>query len=82
LWAGGTANLCLKTHFDYWIKHSSIPHILVLHDLKSGRSYWVHVTKEAIARTKSGTKVLVPKSQQINGAHIGQLLDVAEAFLT
>jgi hypothetical protein len=63
-------------HFDYWIKHS-VPHILVLHDLKSGKSYWVHVTKDAIARTKSGTKVLVPKSQQINAATVGRLLDVA-----
>lgn len=65
-----------EDHFDDWIKHS-IPHILVLHDLKSGKSYWVHVTKEAITRTKSGTKILVPKDQQINGATIGQLLDVA-----
>jgi Domain of unknown function (DUF4365) len=65
-----------EDHFDDWIKHS-IPHILVLHDLKSGKSHWVHVTKEAITRTKSGTKILVPKNQQINGATIGQLLDVA-----
>jgi len=63
-------------HFDYWIKHS-IPHILVLHDLKSGKSYWVHVTKGAIIRTKSGTKILVPKNQQINAATGGRLLDVA-----
>lgn len=65
-----------EDHFDYWIKHS-IPHIVVLHDLKSGRSYWVHVTKEAITRTKSGTKILVPKSQRINAAAAGRLLDVA-----
>jgi hypothetical protein len=63
-------------HFDDWIKHS-IPHIVVLHDLKSGKSYWVHVTKEAISRTKSGTKILVPRSQQINAATVGKLLDVA-----
>ena len=63
-------------HFDYWIKHS-IPHILVLHDLKSGKSYWVHVTKEAIVTSKSGTKILVPKSQRINVATGSRLLDVA-----
>jgi hypothetical protein len=63
-------------HFDYWIKHS-IPHILLLHDLKSRKSYWVHVTKKAITRTPSGTKILVPKSQQINAAGVGLLLDVA-----
>ncbi|MBS4730155.1 DUF4365 domain-containing protein [Mycobacterium sp. SM1] len=65
-----------EDHFDYWIKHS-IPHIVVLHDLKSGKSYWVHVTKEAITRTKSGTKILVPKSQKVNAATVGELLDVA-----
>jgi len=65
-----------EDHFDYWIKHS-IPHIVVLHDLKSGKSYWVHVTKEAITRTKSGTKILVPRSQKVNAATVGQLLDVA-----
>ena len=63
-------------HFDYWIKHS-IPHILVLHDLESERSYWVHVNKSAIVRTKSGTKILVPKSQRINTPNLGKLLDVA-----
>jgi hypothetical protein len=65
-----------EDHFDYWIKHS-IPHIIVLHDLKSGKSYWAHVTKDAIIRTKLGTKILVPRSQQINAAAVGQLLDVA-----
>ncbi len=65
-----------EDHFDYWIKHS-IPHIIVLHDLRSGKSYWVHVTKEAITRTKSGTKILVPRGQEVNAATVGQLLDVA-----
>ncbi len=63
-------------HFDYWIKHA-IPHLVVLHDLKSGKSYWVHVTKDAIIRTKAGTKILVPKNQQINGSNVQRLLDVA-----
>ena len=63
-------------HFDSWLKHS-IPHILVLHDLKTKTSYWVHVTKEAIVRTKGGTKILVPKNQRINTSDAGRLLDVA-----
>lgn len=63
-------------HFDYWIKHS-IPHILVLHNLASGKSYWVHVTKDAITRTRSGTKIFVPKNQQVTLADQGRLLDVA-----
>ncbi|MBN3459830.1 DUF4365 domain-containing protein [Mycobacterium sp. DSM 3803] len=65
-----------EDHFDDWIKHS-IPHILVLHDLESGKSYWVHITKAAIVRTKGGTKILVPKSQRIGPAYVGKLLDVA-----
>ncbi len=63
-------------HFDYWIKHS-VPHIVVLHDLQSGNSYWEHVTRKRIVRTKSGTKILVPKAQRINRAHTDRLLDVA-----
>ncbi|WP_185976154.1 DUF4365 domain-containing protein [Mycolicibacterium sp. 018/SC-01/001] len=63
-------------HFDYWIKHT-IPHILVLHDLRSGKSFWVHVTREAIVRTSSGTKILVPKDQRVGLAHVERLLNVA-----
>jgi hypothetical protein len=63
-------------HFDYWLKHS-IPHILVLHDLKSRSSYWVQVTNDAVVRTRGGTKILVPKDQRINAANTGRLLDVA-----
>ena len=63
-------------HFDYWIKHS-IPHILVWHDLESKNSYWVHVNKSAIVRTKSGTKILVPKCQRIIAVNLSKLLDVA-----
>lgn len=63
-------------HFDHWLKHS-IPHILVLHDLKTKTSYWVQVTNEAIVRTKGGTKIFVPKNQRINAANAGHLLDVA-----
>jgi hypothetical protein len=63
-------------HFDYWLKHS-IPHILVLHDLKSHTSYWVHVTNEAVVRTSGGAKILVPKNQRLNAANAGRLLDVA-----
>jgi hypothetical protein len=63
-------------HFDYWLKHS-IPHILVLHDLNTKISHWVHVTNDAIVRTKGGTKIFVPKNQQINTANAGRLLDVA-----
>jgi Domain of unknown function (DUF4365) len=65
-----------EDHFDYWIKHS-VPHILVLHDLKTEKSYWVHVKKSAIVRTKSGTKIFVPKAQRINADNRGKLLDVA-----
>ena len=63
-------------HFDSWLKHS-IPHILVLRDMKSRKSYWVQVTNEAIVRTKSGTKILVPKNQQIDATYQIALLDVA-----
>jgi len=63
-------------HFDDWVTHG-LPHLLVLHDLTTATSYWVHVTAAAVRSTGLGCKILVPKSQTIDLAHRDQLLRVA-----
>ncbi|MDQ0102974.1 hypothetical protein J2T10_002631 [Paenarthrobacter nicotinovorans] len=63
-------------HFDYWTQHTA-PHILVLHDLELGESYWVHVTKERLESAGKGLKILVPAHQLVDEAHNRQLIEVA-----
>ena len=65
-----------KRHFDDWAAHS-IPHLIVLHDLSSSVSYWVHVTSDRVVDTGQGCKILVPIGQTVDVEHRDALLDVA-----
>ncbi|MEU4448266.1 DUF4365 domain-containing protein [Actinosynnema sp. NPDC050801] len=65
-----------REHVDYWLAHT-LPHLLVLHDLDSATSYWVHVTPEAVVPTGKGAKILVPRSDTVDRAHREALLTVA-----
>lgn len=63
-------------HFDDWVLHP-FPHLVVLHDLNTQTSYWVHVTADRIERTGKGCKILVPRSQTICPEQADALFDVA-----
>ncbi len=63
-------------HFDDWVRHGH-PHLLVLHDLDTRRSYWVHVTAKAVQVTGKGAKILVPADQTLDLVHLDDLLVVA-----
>jgi len=63
-------------HFKYWKDHN-VPHILVLHDLDSGISHWVHVTSDRFVSTGKGSKILVPADQTIDEEDLSALLAVA-----
>jgi hypothetical protein len=63
-------------HFDDWVRHG-LPHLLVLHDSQTHKSYWVHVTAKAVQVTGKGAKVLVPAHQTIDEAHLDDLLVVS-----
>jgi hypothetical protein len=63
-------------HFKYWRDHN-VPHILVLHDLTTGTSYWVHITPDRFVSTGKGSKILVPADNTIDEGHLAELLDVA-----
>lgn len=65
-------------HFDDWVTHG-LPHLVVLCDLESRTSYWVHVTADRCVSTGKGCKILVPVNQTIDAAHLDALLDVATA---
>lgn len=65
-------------HFDDWVTHG-LPHFVVLHDLASRVSYWVHVTADRCVTTGKGCKVLVPSDQTVDAAHLDALLDAATA---
>jgi hypothetical protein len=63
-------------HFDDWVTHG-LPHLVVLHNLHTRKSYWVHVTAKAVESTGKGAKILVPVGQTIDAEHLDDLLAVA-----
>ncbi|MBK8295143.1 MAG: DUF4365 domain-containing protein [Solirubrobacterales bacterium] len=65
-----------RSHFDAWAS-SSVPHLLVLHDLDTKTSYWAHITSDTIVSTGKGAKVLVPKANTVDKEHLSELLQVA-----
>jgi hypothetical protein len=65
-----------REHVDYWLTHA-LPHLIVLHDPRSGRSYWEHVTAELVVSTGQGAKVFVPQRNIVDVEHRHALLDVA-----
>jgi hypothetical protein len=67
-----------RSHFDAWAA-SSVPHLLVLHNLKTDISYWLHVTADEVVETGKGAKVLVPRTNTIDGTHLGELMEIAAA---
>jgi hypothetical protein len=50
---------------------------LVLHDLETDVSYWVHVTRDRIRSTGKGSKILVPTINRVDADHLDALLAVA-----
>jgi hypothetical protein len=65
-----------RSHVDYWVWHG-LPHLVVLHDLKSRTSYWAHVTAESVVTTGKGAKILVPRANTLDDEHREALLGVA-----
>ena len=65
-----------ERHFDYWLQHG-LPHLVILHDLDSRLSHWVHVTDERVQSTGQGRKILVPAEQTVDPEHLDALLAVA-----
>lgn len=63
-------------HFDHWVRYG-LPYLLVLHDVGSATSYWVHVTGDAIDSTGKGRKIFVPKAQKLDESSRDALLQVA-----
>ena len=63
-------------HFDDWVVHC-LPHLLVLHNLEEGKSYWAHVTADEVVSTGKGCKILVPELQTIDEDHADDLFKVA-----
>lgn len=63
-------------HFNAWLGHS-LPHLLVLQDLETHRSYWVHITPETVTWTGRGAKILVPAAAVVDHDNQPDLLAVA-----
>jgi hypothetical protein len=70
-----------RQHMDYWLDHS-VPHVIVLHDLTTGVSYWAAVTPKAVESTGKGAKVFVPVENTIDINHRDALLRVAATVRT
>lgn len=63
-------------HVNDWLKHG-LPHLIVIHNLDTLMTYWVHVTEDAVVSTGKGSKVLVPIENTVDEKHRDALLAVA-----
>jgi Domain of unknown function (DUF4365) len=70
-----------RQHMDYWLDHS-IPHVIVLHHLTTGVSYWAAVTPTSVESTGRGAKMFVPIGNTIDTDHRDALLSVAATVRT
>lgn len=62
-----------QRHLRHWLAHS-VPHLIVLHDLQSGVSYWAHVTTQAVQWTGKGGKVFVPAANTLDESALSALM--------
>ncbi|MFD4636971.1 DUF4365 domain-containing protein [Lentzea sp. NPDC058436] len=65
-----------RAHVDDWLEHV-VPHLVVLHDDRTGSSYWAHVTRGSVESTGKGAKILVPRSNLLDREHRAELTNVA-----
>ncbi len=65
-----------KRHFEYWTTHS-IPHVLALHQIGNGTTFWVHVTADKVESTGKGCKIFVPATQRVAAENRSALMEVA-----
>lgn len=65
-----------RPHADYWLSHV-VPHLLVLHNLETKTSFWVHINSETVILTGKRAKLLVPASQTVTEEHRDALLAIA-----
>lgn len=55
---------CSAEHVAYWLGHS-LPVVVMLYDPATKRVYWQHVNDQTIVSTGKGSKIRVPKSQEL-----------------
>jgi hypothetical protein len=67
-----------RRHIDAWLRHS-VPHLIVLHDLDTRKSYWAQISDETVEDTGVGAKVFVPRSHVVDAASRDALLEIAGA---
>jgi len=65
-----------RTHIDYWLGHA-LPHLLILRDQSLSVSYWALVAPDSVVNTGKGGKILVPRSNTVDEAHLEALVQAA-----
>lgn len=63
-------------HFEYWSNHA-IPHIIILRNQNTDKSYWQLVTRDNIRHTGKTAKILIPRDQTIDKSHNRDLQNAA-----
>ena len=63
-------------HLKYWTHHS-LPVVLLLSNTDSSEVYWQLISDGAVVSTGLGWKLLVPKSQTVNGASLESFRQLA-----
>ncbi len=70
-----------KDHFLYWLKYP-LPVIIAIYDSKEDIAYWEHINLKNVIEGEKTSKILIPKSNQIDSSNRLNLLRVAKIELT
>jgi len=67
-------------HFEHWSNHA-IPHIIILRNQNTNKSYWQLVTRDNVRHTGKTAKILIPRDQTIDKSHNRDLQNAALSTL-
>lgn len=70
-----------RKHVDDWLDHV-LPFVVVLHNHRTRKSYWAHVTHGTVVSTGKGAKIFVPRKNVLDDAHRDQLVAIATTART
>lgn len=62
-------------HYNYWLS-LNIPIILVAHLPKTEKTYWQHICRSNLKKTKKRWKIEIPKKQEFNEKSKGKLTKI------
>ncbi|MEV7279750.1 DUF4365 domain-containing protein [Streptomyces sp. NPDC093111] len=69
---------CSSEHVAYWLGHS-LPVVVMLYEPTAKRVYWQHVSDQTVVSTGKGSKIHVPRRNELSGGSVLALSPLARS---